>query len=90
MEKVDGGVQAEASFVGAERRVELHTKSSINLGFALIILPDHPELQDTLGDLDDVEGFLVLWVSLYERSQTVRELIQGLFEFGFNWKYHDI
>jgi len=56
----------------------LDAESPINLGLAFIILPDHSELQNAFRDLDDVEGFLVLWVSLQERSQAVCKLIQGL------------
>jgi hypothetical protein len=40
-------------FLGYDR-IHLHTKSSIDMRFAGVILPDNAELQDTLGYLYDL------------------------------------
>lgn len=64
--EVDGGVEAEAALVGAKGRVELHAEGIVDLDLALVVLPHHAELDDALGDGDDLEGFAVLGVLLEE------------------------
>jgi hypothetical protein len=44
----------------------LDTESSLDLDVSLVVLPANPELDNTLGDLDDLEGLLVLWLLLEE------------------------
>lgn len=61
-------MEAETALVGTEGRVELHTVALLDLALALVVLPDDAELDDALGDGDDLEGFLVLWVLLEERG----------------------
>lgn len=78
--QVDGRVQAETALVGAESRVELHTVALVDLALALVVLPDDAELDDALGDGDNLEGLLVLWVLLEEGRGLQRgdELYEGL------------
>jgi hypothetical protein len=40
----------------------LHTVALLDLALALVILPDNAELDDALGDRDDLEGLLVFGV----------------------------
>ena len=56
--KVDGRVEAETALVGTERGVELDAVSTVDLELALVVLPSDTELDDALGDGDDVEGSL--------------------------------
>jgi hypothetical protein len=56
----------------------LHTESTVDLGNAIVVLPDNTELEDTLGNLDDVESLLVLGVGLQEGLEGLGELIQSL------------
>jgi hypothetical protein len=64
--QVDCGMQAEATLVGSEGRVELHAVALVDLALALVGLPDDAELDDALGDGDDLEGLLILGVLLEE------------------------
>ena len=66
--QVDGGVQPQAALVGAESGVELHTVAAVGLEVAGIIFPNDAELDDTLGDRDDLERGAVLGVLLEERG----------------------
>lgn len=65
--QVHGGVETEATLVGAKSGVELDTESTVDLDLAFVILPDNAELDDTLGDGDDLEGLAVLGL-LLEKS----------------------
>jgi len=64
--EIHGGVEAETALVGAERGVELHAISTVDLELALVVLPDDAELDDALRDADDREGLLVFGVLLEE------------------------
>jgi hypothetical protein len=66
-------VQTQAALVGAERRVELHTVTAVDLEVAGIVLPDNAELDDTLGDRDDLERRAELGVLLEEGAVLERE-----------------
>ena len=55
-------MEAETALVGTESRVELHTVSLLDLALALVVLPDNTELDDALGDGDDLKGLLVFGV----------------------------
>ena len=55
-------MEAEAALVGTEGRVELHAVPLLDLALALVVLPDNAELDDALGDRDDLEGLLVFGV----------------------------
>lgn len=60
--QVDTGVQPQSSLVGAQSRVVLYSVTSVDLELTLVVLPGDSELDDTLGNLDDGEGFSVLGV----------------------------
>jgi hypothetical protein len=62
--QVDGGVQAETALVGTKCRVELDAIALVDIALALVVLPDNAELDDALGDGDDLECLLVLGVLL--------------------------
>jgi hypothetical protein len=55
-------VEAEAALVGTESGVELHSVSLLDLALALVVLPDNAELDDALGDGDDLKCLLVFGV----------------------------
>jgi hypothetical protein len=57
-------VEAETALVWTEGRVELHTVALVDLALALVVLPDDAELDDALGDGDDLESLPVLGVLL--------------------------
>jgi hypothetical protein len=62
--QVDWRVQAETALVWTEGRVELDAVTLVDIALALVVLPDNAELDDTLGDGDDLECLLVLGVLL--------------------------
>ena len=86
--KVNTGVQPETTLVGAKGRVELDTVARVDMGFALVVLPDNAELHDALGDLDNVERGLVLGVFLKERGDGGGEFVAGLLELGLGGLDH--
>lgn len=54
---------------GTRRRslqTHLNSETSLDVALSLVVLPDDSELDDSLGDLDDLEGLLVLGVLLEE------------------------
>ena len=55
-------MEAETALVGTESRVELHAVSLLDLALALVVLPDNAELDDALGDGDNLEGLLIFGV----------------------------
>jgi hypothetical protein len=55
-------VEAETALVGTESGVELHAVSLLDLALALVVLPDNAELDDALGDGDDLKSLLVFGV----------------------------
>jgi hypothetical protein len=65
--QVNGRVETETTLVGAEGGVELDTETAVDLDLTLIILPDNAELNNALGDGDDLEGLAVLRL-LLEKS----------------------
>jgi hypothetical protein len=60
--QVDRRVQPQTSLVRSQSRVVLNPVSSVDLELTLVVLPSDSELDDSLGDLDDGEGFTVLGV----------------------------
>ena len=62
--EVDSGMEAETTLVGAESGVELHTVPLVDLALALVVFPDHAELDDALWNRADLEGLLVLGILL--------------------------
>jgi hypothetical protein len=59
-------MQAETALVGAEGRVELDSVAAVDLDLVLVVFPNYAELDDALGDGDDLEGGLVFWVLFEE------------------------
>lgn len=60
-------VESESSFVRAESGVELHPVATVDLDLTFVVLPCHTELDHTLWNGGDFQGFSVLWVLLEER-----------------------
>jgi len=48
--QVDCGVEAETALVWTKGRVELDSVALVDLAFALVVLPDDTELNDSLGN----------------------------------------
>jgi hypothetical protein len=65
--QVDSWVEAKTALVRAESRVELHTETSVDLNFALVVFPGDSELEDTLWNGCDFERGLVLRI-LFEET----------------------
>jgi hypothetical protein len=59
-------VESQTALVRTEGGVELHTVSTVDLELAVVILPDDAELNDALGDRDDLQSGPVLRVLLEE------------------------
>ncbi len=59
-------MESQTTLEGTESRVELDTVTAVDADLALVIFPDDAELDDTLGDGDDLEGGLVFGVLLEE------------------------
>ena len=59
-------MKSETALVRTKRRVELHTIALVDTALALVVLPNHAELDHTLWDGDDLESLLVLGVLLEE------------------------
>lgn len=59
-------MESQSSLVGAQRGVELHTVAAVDLRLVLVVFPDDAELDDALGDGDDLEGGLVFGFLLEE------------------------
>jgi hypothetical protein len=62
--QVDCGVETETTLVGTEGRVELDAVALVDVAVALVVFPDDAELDDALGDGDNLKGLLVLGVLL--------------------------
>jgi hypothetical protein len=61
-------MQSQTAFVGAESRVELDSVAAIDLEVAVVIFPDDTELDYSLRDRDDFEGYTVLGVLCEQRA----------------------
>lgn len=59
-------MEAQATLVRAQSRVELHTVSTVDLELAGVVFPGDTELNNALGDSTDLEGGAVLGVLLEE------------------------
>jgi hypothetical protein len=59
--QVDGWMETETTLVGTEGGVELDTVASVDVGFALVVLPDDTELHDALGDLEERGVSMISW-----------------------------
>jgi hypothetical protein len=59
-------VQAETALVWTEGGVELDSVAAVDLDLVLVVFPDNSELDDALGNGDDLEGGLVFGVLFEE------------------------
>lgn len=64
--QVDSRVETKTSLVRTKGGIELHPVSAVKLWLSLIIFPDDSELDDTLGDGNDLEGSFIFWVGFEE------------------------
>lgn len=76
--EVDGWVETETTLVWAESRVELDTVATVDGYGSVIALPGDTELDDTLGDLDNLESLAVLGVDGKEWLDGGGDLVDGL------------
>lgn len=67
--QIHSGVESQATLVGAQCGVKLHTVATVDLRLELVIFPDNTELNNSLWDLDDLQSSLVLWVLLKETGR---------------------
>ena len=56
----------------------LDSETTVDLGNALVVFPYYAELQDALGDLNDLKGFFISRVCSEEGLQTRFQLMEGL------------
>lgn len=66
--QVHGWVESKTTLVWTKGRVELDSVATVDLDFALVVLPDNSELDYSLRYGGDLEGFLVFWVLLKQRG----------------------
>jgi len=66
----------------------LDTVASVDMRNTLVVFPHDTELDDTFGDLNDIQSSLVGGIGFEEGLQTLSELVKSLFEFWFRWIDH--
>src|SRR5208283_4512008 len=85
--EIDGGMEAQAAFVGADRAVHLNTETAIDLDIALVIKPRYAEHQDALGfhdALEDPRGN-IFRMSLQHQTQRLEYFLDCLMKFWLGW-----
>ena len=82
--QVDGGVEAQAALVGAERGVVLDAEAAVHVDVALVVGPRDAELDLALGldDAVDDRQVGVFGVTLGEGGDGQEDLVDGLVELG--------
>ena len=78
-------MEAEATFVRADRVVELDTVTQVYVHFALVVDPGHTESEDAIGldkALDDFR-FLKLWMLVVDALNRGEYFFYGLQVFLF-------
>ena len=80
----DGGVEAQASLVGADGGIIFHAEAAVDLNLAGIVDPRDAELDDALGFDDALKqgGLLELWMRVECRLQGAQDLSGCLDELG--------
>ena len=83
--KVDGRVEAQAAFVGADCAVHLDAETAVDLHGALVVNPGHAEHDHALRLDDAVEdaGGDVFRVSVEHEPQRIEHFLDCLVKFGF-------
>jgi hypothetical protein len=71
-------VQSETTLVRTESRVELDSETPVNGNRSVIPLPGNSEVDDSLGNLDDIECSSVLGVLDKERLKGRGDLVDRL------------
>ena len=61
-------MKAKTSLIGAQRGIELHPVSSVDLHLSFVVFPDHSKLDDSFRDGCDLESGLVFRVLFEERG----------------------
>ena len=76
-------MEAQAAFVGADGRVELHTVAAVDLDLAIVIHPGHAEHHNTLGfhHAFDQTGLLIFRMGLNNGLQAFENFLNSLQEF---------
>ena len=67
----------------------MDTIASVDVRNPLVVFPHDTELDDTFGDLNDVQSSLIVWIGLEEGLQALSELVKSLFEFWLRWIDHN-
>ena len=62
--QVNGRMESQSALVRTKGRVELNTVSTVDLWLSHVIFPYNTELDNALGDGDDLEGSLVFGILL--------------------------
>jgi hypothetical protein len=71
-------VESETSLVGTESRVELDSETPVDGNGSVISLPGNPEVDDSLGDLNNLKSSSVLGVLDEERFKSRGDLVDRL------------
>jgi hypothetical protein len=62
-------MEAKSTLVRSQGRVELHAVAAVHLEFAIVVLPQNAELNDTLRNGADLESGAVLGMLLEELAR---------------------
>lgn len=74
-------MQSETTLVWTEGRVELDSVTPVDGDGTVISLPSDSEGDDSLWDLDDLEGSSVFWLLLEELGRAVRSQLSRVRSF---------
>lgn len=69
-----------ASSYDSTRKTDLNTEAAVDLRLTAVVFPNDTELNNTLRDLDDLEGLCVLRVFREERLQAFGKLVKCLWK----------
>ena len=77
-------MEAQPALVGAQRGVELHPETAVDLHPSGVVGPRHPEddLAFRLADPFQHRGLGVLGIALHDRPEGVEDLADGLMKLG--------
>lgn len=69
-----------ASSYDSTRKTDLNTEAAVDLSLTAVVFPNDTELDNTLRDLNDLEGLCVLRVLREERLQAFGKLVKCLWK----------